>query len=74
MTEPVIVVHGGAWDIPDRLVDLNISGIEDAAKKGCSILEKNGSALDAIVAAVNCLEDNPALDAGVGSVLTEDSG
>ena len=72
MTDPVIVIHGGAWAIPDRLVDVNISGVEDAARKGWGVLGKRGSALDAVVAAVNALEDNPVFDAGIGSVLTED--
>jgi len=71
MTDPVIVVHGGAWSIPDRLVEANIRGVEDAAGKGLSVLGNGGSALDAIVAAVKCLEDNPVFDAGVGSSLTE---
>jgi len=72
MTDPVIVIHGGAWAIPDRLVDVNISGVEEAARKGWRILGKRGSALDAVVAAVNSLEDNPVFDAGIGSVLTEE--
>jgi beta-aspartyl-peptidase (threonine type) len=72
MTEPVIIVHGGAWAIPDRLVDLNICGVEDATGKGWGVLGKGGSALDAVVAAVSCLEDNPVFDAGIGSVLTEE--
>ena len=72
MTEPIIVVHGGAWAIPDRLVDLNICGVEDATGKGWRVLGKGGSALDAVVAAVNCLEDNSVFDAGIGSVLTEE--
>ena len=73
MTDPVVVVHGGAWDIPDRLVDVNLLGVEDAVEKGWGILKKSGSALDAVVArAVNRLEDNPMFDAGIGSVLTED--
>ena len=72
MKDPVIIVHGGAWAIPDRLVEVNISGVEDAAKKGWGVLGKGGSALDAVVAAVNCLEENPVFDAGIGSVLTED--
>ncbi len=72
MNDPVIIVHGGAWAIPDRLAEVNISGVEDAAEKGWSILGKGGSALDAVVAAVNSLEDNPVFDAGIGSVLTED--
>src|SRR5690606_7686148 len=72
MTDPVIIVHGGAWDIPNRLVDLNLRGVEDAVGKGWSILKTSGSALDAVIAAVNSLEDNPTFDAGIGAVLTED--
>ncbi|MCX6648632.1 MAG: isoaspartyl peptidase/L-asparaginase [Candidatus Bathyarchaeota archaeon] len=72
MTDPVIIVHGGAWDIPDRLVEVNIGGVEEAVGRGWGVLKKSGSALDAVVAAVNSLEDNPVFDAGIGSVLTED--
>ena len=72
MTDPVIIIHGGAWDIPNRLVDLNIRGVEDAVSNGWKVLKGRGSALDAVVAAVNSLEDNPIFDAGIGSVLTED--
>jgi beta-aspartyl-peptidase (threonine type) len=72
MKDPVIIVHGGAWAIPDRLIEVNINGVEDATRKGWKILGQGGSALDAVVAAVNCLEDNPVFDAGIGSVLTED--
>ncbi len=71
MVKPVIVVHGGAWGIPDEQIDENIKGVEEAAKQGWNIL-KDGSALDAVIAAVNSLEDNPVFDAGIGSVLTED--
>lgn len=70
--KPVIVIHGGAWDIPDDQVEENITGVEKAAKLGWQILEKGGSALDAVVAAVNSMEDNPIFDAGIGSVLTQD--
>jgi L-asparaginase / beta-aspartyl-peptidase len=72
MTDPVIIVHGGAWDIPKRLFDLNIRGVEDAVGSGWKVLKGGGKALDAVVAAVNSLEDNPVFDAGVGSVLTEE--
>ncbi len=72
MAKPVIIVHGGAWGIPDRLVDANLAGVERSVKTGWEILEKNGSALDSVVAAVNVLEDDPTFDAGIGSVLTED--
>ena len=72
MVKPVIIVHGGAWGIPDRLVDANIKGVKESVKAGWKVLEAGGSALDAVVAAVNVLEDNPSFDAGIGSVLTED--
>ncbi len=72
MADPVIIIHGGAWDIPDRLVELNLRGVEEAVDKGWSVLKRNGTALDAVVAAVNSMEDNPTFDAGIGSVLTED--
>ena len=72
MVKPVIIVHGGAWGIPDRLVEANLNGVEESVKAGWKILEADGSALDAVVAAVNVLEDNSSFDAGIGSVLTED--
>ncbi len=72
MVKPVIIVHGGAWGIPDRLVEANLSGVEKSVKAGWKVLEAGGSALDAVVAAVNVLEDDPSFDAGIGSVLTED--
>jgi beta-aspartyl-peptidase (threonine type) len=72
MAKPVIVVHGGAWDIPDTQIDENIKGVEAAVREGWKILKTGGSALDAVVAAVNSMEDNPIFDAGIGSVLTTD--
>lgn len=72
MVKPVIIVHGGAWGIPDRLVEANLNGVEESVKAGWKALEAGGSALDAVVAAVNVLEDDPSFDAGIGSVLTED--
>ncbi len=72
MVKPVIIVHGGAWGIPDRLVEANLNGVKESVKAGWKVLETGGSALDAVVAAVNVLEDDPGFDAGIGSVLTED--
>ncbi|MCB2171564.1 isoaspartyl peptidase/L-asparaginase [archaeon] len=73
MVNPVIVVHGGAWGIPDEQVDENIKGVKAAVREGWKILKQGGSALDAVVAAVNSMEDNPIFDAGIGSVLTTDA-
>jgi beta-aspartyl-peptidase (threonine type) len=67
-----VVVHGGAWAIPDSLVDASVKGVKLAADTAWTVLSSNGSALTAVEAAVRCLEDNPAFDAGKGSVLNED--
>ena len=67
-----VVVHGGAWAIPDGLVESSVKGVQEAADKAWSVLSANGSALDAVEEAVRCLEDNPTFDAGRGAVLNED--
>ena len=70
--KPALIVHGGAWDIPDVAVTACKSGCERALKAGWRILEAGGSALDAIEAAVVILEDDPVFDAGYGSHLNLD--
>lgn len=67
-----LIVHGGAWDIPDSAISDCRSGIERALKAGRDILAKNGSSLDAVEAAVAVLEDDVVFDAGVGSHLNRD--
>ncbi|HZD96268.1 MAG TPA: isoaspartyl peptidase/L-asparaginase, partial [Candidatus Sulfotelmatobacter sp.] len=69
---PVLVVHGGAWAIPDDMVQAHISGVETALAKGWQVLEGGGTALDAVEAAIVCMEDNDTFDAGRGSFLTRD--
>ena len=64
-----IVVHGGAggWsDKDDSLLEARLA-CEEAAAAGRGVLTRGGSALDAVEAAVNILEDCPVLDAGRGS-------
>jgi L-asparaginase / beta-aspartyl-peptidase len=70
--KPSLIVHGGAWDIPDESVDACKAGCRRALAAGWSILNDGGSALDAVQAAVVVLEDDPAFDAGFGSHLTLD--
>jgi beta-aspartyl-peptidase (threonine type) len=70
--KPSLIVHGGAWDIPDTAVSACKSGCESALAAGWSILEAGGSALDAIEAAVVILENDPIFDAGYGSHLNLD--
>jgi beta-aspartyl-peptidase (threonine type) len=69
---PSLIVHGGAWDIPDDAVDACKAGCLRALHAGWNILKSGGHALDAIQAAIIVLEDDPAFDAGYGSHLTLD--
>jgi beta-aspartyl-peptidase (threonine type) len=71
-TNPVLLVHGGAWAIPDDLVEAHLNGVRKAIYKGWSILESNGSALDAVEEAVVVMEDDEAFDAGRGSFLNRE--
>lgn len=69
---PVLLVHGGAWAIPDELVTAHLNGVRNAVNAGWSILEKGGSALDAVEEAVVVMEDDDAFDAGRGSFLNRE--
>jgi beta-aspartyl-peptidase (threonine type) len=67
-----MIVHGGAWAIPDDQVDAHQHGCRTALGAGWAILSQGGSALDACEAAVRVMEDDPIFDAGTGSVLTSE--
>ena len=71
-SDPVLVVHGGAWAIPDNMVDAHLNGVRNAVAAGWRALQKGGSALDAVEEAVVVLEDDEAFDAGRGSFLNRD--
>ncbi len=71
-TFPVLLVHGGAWAIPDDVVEEHLRGVREAQAKGWSILEKGGSALDAVEETVASMEEDEVFDAGRGSFLTSD--
>jgi len=72
-TMPIsIIVHGGAWDMPDDEVAEHQAGCRAALEAGWQVLDRGGAALDAVEATVRVLEDAPIFDAGVGSVLNRD--
>ncbi len=71
-TNPVLVIHGGAWAMPDDMVDAHIRGVNNALAAGWRVLERGGSALDAVEEAVVILEDDETFDAGRGSFLNRD--
>lgn len=68
-TGPALLVHGGAWDIPPDEREAHESGAFAAARLGLDALSGGASALDTVEAVVTLLEDDPALNAGTGSVL-----
>jgi isoaspartyl peptidase/L-asparaginase-like protein (Ntn-hydrolase superfamily) len=69
-----IAVHGGAGDIPpaeltpEREAAYH-AGLERALRTGEAILAAGGASLDAVVAAVQVLEDDPLFNAGRGAVI-----
>lgn len=76
MQEFSIAIHGGAGtilktDLTPELETAYLRGLDDALKAGYSILEKGGSAVDAVTAAVVSLEDCILFNAGRGSVFTK---
>lgn len=70
--DPILVIHGGAWAIPDDMMEAHLNGVRNAAAAGWEILEKGGSALDAVEAAVVVMEDDETFDAGRGSFLNRE--
>jgi beta-aspartyl-peptidase (threonine type) len=70
---PVLAVHGGAWAIPDGMVEAHLHGVRQALTEGWRVLERGGRALDAVQAAIAYMEDDETFDAGRGSFLTRDA-
>ncbi len=72
MSDPVLVIHGGAWAIPDDMVEAHLNGVRNAMAAGWRVLERGGPALDAVEEAVVIMEDDETFDAGRGSFLNRD--
>ncbi|MEO7804139.1 MAG: isoaspartyl peptidase/L-asparaginase, partial [Actinomycetota bacterium] len=70
MAKARILVHGGAGLVDEQRLPSCILGCEAAALVGQRYL--GDSALQAVVAAVKSLEENPAFNAGLGSTLTRE--
>ncbi len=67
---PLVLVHGGAGDVPADVRSAHAEGCRLAAERGLAVLLATGSAIDAAVAAVRVLEDDPRFNAGTGACLT----
>ncbi|MFD7665823.1 isoaspartyl peptidase/L-asparaginase family protein [Streptomyces sp. NPDC059788] len=76
----VLAVHGGAGgalkreDAPPGLEKVLRDGLADALRAGQKVLDKGGSSVAAVEAAVRTLEDNEMFNAGKGAVFNEDAG
>ena len=74
-----LVLHGGAGSIerhrltPEQDAGAR-AGLSRALDAGAAILSDGGSALDAVAAAVQVLEDDPHFNAGRGAAFTRDGG
>jgi beta-aspartyl-peptidase (threonine type) len=70
--EPSIIVHGGAWDIPEDQHKAHREGTLRAVEAGWAVLAMGGTALDAVETAIVVMEDDETFDAGKGSFLNMD--
>ena len=70
--KPTLVIHGGAWAMPDDSIAAHENGIANALAAGYALLERGATAVDAVEAAVAVMEDDEIFDAGRGSFLTQD--
>ena len=69
--EPALIAHGGAGSrAPALNRPLRRRALLAAVERGAEILRQGGAALDAVMATVTLLEDDPNFNAGYGSVLT----
>ena len=74
----VIVVHGGAGalsslkDQPEKKIEY-YAALDSALMVGDRVLSTGGTGIDAVVAVVEYLENNPLFNAGVGSTCTADA-
>ncbi len=58
--------------MPDDMVKAHLRGVNNALAAGWRVLERGGSALDAVEEAVVIMEDDETFDAGRGSFLNRD--
>ena len=70
-----IAIHGGAGTLVKGMMTPELearytAALDEALEAGYKLLEKDGSALDAVELAVRLLEDSPLFNAGRGSVFT----
>ncbi|MEM6648610.1 MAG: isoaspartyl peptidase/L-asparaginase, partial [Bacteroidota bacterium] len=68
---PILLVHGGAWNIPDKALSDHRDGLRQALRRGRSLLEDGAPAVKVAREVVATMEAHGAFDAGCGAVLTD---
>ncbi|TAK60976.1 MAG: peptidase T [Bacteroidetes bacterium] len=67
-----LIIHGGAWDIPEQEIEAHTNGITTALTIGWRMLKSGANAVDTVEKVVSSLEDDGTFDAGKGSHLNAD--
>ena len=62
-----IIIHGGAWSIPESMIPPIKRSLLAIVKEGFTLLKTRKLALDVVEFVVRQLEDDPLFDAGKGS-------
>lgn len=70
--KPVIIVHGGAKEISENKLAANHAGCRAAVEAGWVVLQRGGSAAEAVEAAIRVLESDQTFNAGFGSTLNSE--
>lgn len=69
---PGLLIHGGAWDIPDAVLEEHREGLREALDCGRGLIDAGRSAVDVATETVACLEAHGAFNAGCGAMLNRD--
>jgi beta-aspartyl-peptidase (threonine type) len=72
-----LVIHGGAGvilrnEMPPGLEAQYRAGLSAALNAGYAVLDRGGTALEAVTASINFMEDSPLFNAGKGAVFNAD--
>jgi beta-aspartyl-peptidase (threonine type) len=77
ISRPVLVIHGGAgWmmrkNFSQKQIENYTNALKTALNTGYNILESGGTSGEAVVRAIQILEEDSLFNAGVGAVLTHE--
>jgi len=69
---PLLLVHGGAWDIPDAALEAHREGLQSVLDAGAAAVQEETDALAGVTTATRALEAHGAFNAGYGAMLNQD--